>query len=80
MQLVISSLEDKDVKGSLEHYGKDCRGTYAMAGTLEGNALKMESTHKGGRLGECKMKVDATVEGGSITGTLAPDYTLSLTK
>ena len=85
LTLVIASVEGGIVKGTATNEGSTgrknpCGGDYPMEGKYEGNKLQLKSTEKGGRVGDCGLSLNLTVEGNKLVGTTGAGYKVQLSK
>ena len=84
VQLIIASVEDGVVKGTLTQYGFGsggaCAGNYPMEGKYDGNKLVMRATAKGGRAGDCGFGFDVVQEGNKFVGKTGSGRPIQLSK
>jgi hypothetical protein len=73
--LNILSVSDGSVKAVLERITASrtarqppCDGQYPLEGTLKDNSLDLRATEKGGRAGDCGMRVRGTLQGTKLIG------------
>jgi hypothetical protein len=80
LTLVIDSIADGVVKGTLTSNGYNCAGAYPVEGKLQDKDLQLRATRKGGRGGDCLLGISGTVNGNKITGTMPDGSPFQLSK
>jgi hypothetical protein len=78
--LQIVSAADGAVSGTASQSGGRCTGDYRMTGTVLGDALRMRSTHAGGRYGDCSFGFRASVQGTKLTGQTSNGAPIELSR
>jgi hypothetical protein len=80
LQLVVDSAEGGVVKGTATILELNCAGDYPMEGKLDDGKLQLRSTTKGGRAGDCWLRLALSVEGNKLNGTTGSGQQVQLSK
>jgi hypothetical protein len=78
--VVIDSVEGSAVKGSLTVMGSQCAGDYPIEGKFGEGTLQLHTTEKGGRGGDCGLRLNLAVEGNKLKGTTGAGHPAELSK
>lgn len=78
--LVLDSAEGGVVKGNAKIFDWSCAGDYPMEGTLAEGKMQLRSTAKGGRAGDCSLRLNLAVDGDRLTGTTGSGQPVQLSK
>jgi hypothetical protein len=78
--VIIDSVEGGAVKGSLTIMGSQCPGDYPFEGKLGDGKLQLHTTEKGGRAGDCGLRLNLTVEGNKLKGTTGAGHQAELSR
>jgi len=71
LSLEILSVKDNTVTGTAVNESTgNCAGEYSVAGTMTGNTLSLRETKKGGVAGDCGLRLELTVDGDKLVGTM----------
>jgi len=79
VDLVITSVDDGVVKGTSKSYQGKCADEYPLEGQLEDKKLTLKAT-KVGRLADCIIRYDLTVEGNTLVGTQSDGLPIKFSK
>ena len=78
--LVLDRAEGGVVKGTATIFDWSCAGDYPMEGTFREGKMQLRSTAKGGRAGDCSLRLNLAVDGGRLTGTTGSGQPVQLSK
>ena len=78
--LQILAVDNGAVSATASHGSGRCEGDYRMTGTLLNDALRMRSTHSGGRYGDCSFGFRVAIQGAKLVGQTSAGAPLELSR
>ena len=81
LTLEILTTSGNTVTGKAEFFTPGaCGGEYPVAGKRKGDTLTLRATKKGGAAGDCGLRLELTVEGDKLVGTMNRKFPAQLSK
>jgi hypothetical protein len=78
--LDISAVQDGTVTATANQSAGPCAGSYRLTGTVRDDALRVRSTHAGGRGGDCSFGFRGSVQGTKLVGTTGNGIALEFSR